>query len=706
MDGRGGAAGGLPAPPVAARRPRTTRVHGVERTDDYAWLRADNWQEVMRDPSRLAADIRRHLDAENAYTRAAMATTAGLRETLFAEMKGRIREDDSGVPLPDGPWAYFTRYRQGGQYPLLCRVPRGADAPEDILLDGDAMAEGKPYFALGSASHSPDHRLLAYGVDEAGSEYYTLRVRDLDTGRDLSDAIPDTASGSVWSADGGHLFYVRRDENHRSRWVYRHRLGDDPAGDALVYEETDPAFFLSLGKTQDKRYIVVHAHAHETSEVRLIDAAAPESAPRLVLARAAGHEYQVEHHSGRLFILTNRKAEDFRVVAAPLDDARPANWQEIVPHVPGRIILALEALRRHLIRLERQDGLPRIVVRRIEDGEEHAIAFAEEAYSLALQVGYEFDTGTIRFTYSSMTTPARVYDYDLDSRARTLRKEQEVPSGHDPAAYVTRRLFAPADDGELVPVSVLYRRDTPLDGSAPLYLYGYGAYGISVPAAFSTNRLSLVDRGFVYAIAHVRGGKDKGYRWYREGKLGAKKNTFLDFIAAARYLAGQNFTARGRIVAEGASAGGMLVGAVANMAAREFLGIIADVPFVDVLNTMLDESLPLTPPEWTEWGNPIADRKAFDHIRSYCPYDNVATQAYPHILATGGLTDPRVTYWEPAKWVAKLRVLKTDGNLLLLRMNMEAGHGGRSGRFEALRETAFEYAFALKIAGLAGGADA
>jgi len=699
MDARSPTGGKAAAAPVAAKKPRKTSVHGVKLSDDYGWLRADNWREVMRDPAKLPAEIRQYLEAENEYTAAAMAETKALRDELFNEMRGRIKEDDASVPAPDGPWAYSVRYHAGGQYPSFRRLPRGKDGPVQVLLDGDAMGAGKPYFAIAGASHSRDHRHIAYSLDEAGGEFYSLRVRETESGRDLPDRIDGTLPGAAWSADGGSLFYVRLDDHHRSRWVYRHLVGGDPADDVLVYEETDPAFFVGLGETQDRRYILIHAHEHQTSETHLIDAETPQAAPRCVMKREDGHEYRVEHHSGECYILTNREAEDFRIVAAPVSDPDPARWREVVPHVEGRIILALGMLARHLVRLERQDGLPRIVVRRLADGAEHAIAFDEEAYSLGLEVGYEFDTDTIRFTYSSMTTPARVYDYDMESRERSLRKEQEVPSGHEPRDYVTRRIQAPAPDGAEVPVTLLYRKDTPLNGTAPLYLYGHGAYGIAIPAAFSTNRLSLVDRGFVFALAHVRGGKDKGYGWYKAGRRDKKMNSFSDFIAAAEHLIAAGYTARGRIVAEGRSAGGMLVGAVANIAPELFLGIVAGVPFVDVLNTMLDESLPLTPPEWNEWGNPIADAKAFAAIRSYSPYDNVGRRAYPHILATAGLTDPRVTYWEPAKWVAKLRAMKRDERLLLLRTNMEAGHAGKSGRFEALRETAFDYAFALMIAG-------
>ncbi len=687
-------------PPLAPKHPTTSNHHGETLIDDYGWLRAPNWQEVMREPGLLDPKIRAHLDAENAYTEAALTETKDLQARLFEEMKGRIKEDDSSVPALDGPWAYASSFVTGGQYPRLIRKPR-AGGDDVILLDGNKEAEGKEYWQLGAAAHSPDHRLLAYAVDDKGSELYTLRIRDMATGIDLADEIADVGS-IVWAADSATLFYVRKDDNHRPLMVWRHVVGTPASDDVLVYEEADKGFYVGIGKTQSGKFVLIDVHDHQTSEVYLIDADAPTSPLRLVEAREFGHEYAVEHHaaSDRLVITTNSGgAEDFRIVTAPVGAPAAANWRELVPHKAGRLIIEAVAFRDFLARLEREEGLPRIVIRAWDSGAEHAIDFAEEAYSLGMSAGYEYDTTALRFTYSSMTTPAEVYDYDMASRARVLRKRQEVPSGHDPAQYVTRRVFAPAKDGELVPVSLLYRKDAKLDGSAPLLLYGYGSYGISIPASFSTTRLSLVDRGFVYAIAHIRGGKDKGYRWYTGGKKETKLNTFTDFIAAGEYLAAQRFTARGRIIANGGSAGGMLMGVVANMAPDLFLGIIADVPFVDVLNTMLDATLPLTPPEWPEWGDPITSKVEFDLIRSYSPYENVAAKAYPHIFAYGGLTDPRVTYWEPAKWIARLRELNTSDNLVLLKINMAGGHGGASGRFEQLHEIALDYAFALKIAG-------
>ncbi len=689
----------LPTPPQAERRPVSDVHHAIERADNYAWLRADNWQEVMRDPSALAADIRAYLEAENAYTATAMADTEALQETLFKEMKGRIKEDDSTVPAPDGDYSYFTSYVTGGQHPRLCREPR--DGGESaVLLDGDAMAAGKPFFSLGAVAWSHDHRLLAYAFDDKGSEFFKIKLRDLETGQDLADEVPDMEGEPAWNTEGTAFYYTRVDEYRRPLQVLRHRIGTDAADDEPIYQEPDSGFFTRAGESLDRRFVIIGSGDHETSEVRLLDLASPERGLRLVEPRQTNHDYQVEPHEGRLIILTNDGgAEDYKIVEAPLENPGRANWREVVPHKPGRLILDVTCFKDYMVRLEREDGLPRIVIRRFADGEEHAIDFAEEAYSLGMTDGYEYDTETLRFTYSSMTTPRQIFDYNMRTRERVLRKTQEVPSGHNAAEYVTRRVFAPTLDGETVPVSLLYRKDTLLDGSAPCLLYGYGSYGMAMPAGFSTNAFSLVDRGFVYAIAHIRGGKDKGYRWYKDGKLDKKTNTFFDFIAAGCYLAEQKFTSAGRIVAKGGSAGGMLMGAVANMAPELFAGIIADVPFVDVLTTMLDETLPLTPPEWPEWGNPIESADAYRTIAAYSPYDNVRSQDYPNILATGGLTDPRVTYWEPAKWVAKLRVHKTDGNLLLLKINMEAGHGGASGRFDRLKEDALAYAFALKVAG-------
>ena len=688
------------APPVADKHAEMTLHHGVERVDEYAWLRATNWQEMFRDPGKLDPAIRKHLEAENAYQQALMQGTTELRATLFSEMKGRIKEDDSSVPMKDGPYAYGTSFRKGGEQPRFFRTARdGGD--EQILVDGDKEAEGKTYFRIAGVTHSVDHARLLWGYDANGSELYTIIVRDAATGVDLPDRIEGTAGG-VWDAAGTGIFYSLVDDNHRPSRIMYHPLGGDPADDRLVYEETDPGFFAGVGGTRLNDWILISSHDHETTEYRLLPADRPDAQPVVVRAREPGLQYELEEGGDAFFILTNSGgAKDFRVMTAPAADPREENWREIVPHEPGRLILSISAFARFLVRLERKNGLPRIVVRDRMDGTEHVVDFDEEAYSLGLGGSYEYDTDTLRFTYSSMTTPTQVIDYNMRERTRQLMKTQEVPSGHDAQDYVTRRLMAPADDGELVPVTVLHHRDTALDGSAPTLLYGYGAYGIAIPAAFNTNCLSLVDRGFIYAIAHTRGGKDKGYAWYEAGKRERKLNTFLDFIAAARHMVDLGMTRHDRIVAHGGSAGGMLMGAVANMAPEAFGAIIAEVPFVDVLATMLDASLPLTPPEWPEWGNPLTSVDDYRLIASYSPYDNVAALAYPPILAVAGLTDPRVTYWEPAKWVARLRDRKSGSNPVLFRINLEAGHAGASGRFARLEEIAYTYAFALDVVGKA-----
>jgi oligopeptidase B len=680
-------------PPSAERRPVRTSLHGRELVDEFAWMRADNWQEVLADPAKTPKDIRAHLEAENAYSAAILGATEELQKQLVAEMRARIKEDDSQVPWPDGPYEYFVRFREGGQHELVCRRPR-AGGDEAILLDGDLLAKGTSFFDLGSAEHSPDHRLLSWSSDDKGSELYTIRVRDLATGLELPDAVRRTDGTAVWSQDSSSFLYVAVDDNHRTAQVFRHRLGTDQAADELVAQELDPGWFVHLRRSRSGRFGIVSISGHDASEAWLVDLDGGSAKARIVAPREPKLRYEVEDHDDTLFIRTNADgAEDFKIMSAPLAEPQRENWRDLIAPRQGCMLVASTVFARHLVRLERENGLPRIVVREIASGAEHEIAFAEEAYSLRMESGVEFDTDTLRFVYSSMTTPDETFDYDMARRTRTLRKRQEIPSGHDPARYVTRRIFARAADGAEIPVSLLARAD--LDRPAPCLLYGYGAYGYAMPAGFSANRLSLVDRGFVFAIAHIRGGTDKGWNWYESGKLANKPNTFSDFIAAGHKLIEDGWTKKGRIVAQGGSAGGMLMGAVANLAPDLFAGIIADVPFVDVINTMLDKELPLTPPEWLEWGNPIKSAEAFETMLSYSPYDNVRAQAYPPILALGGLTDPRVTYWEPAKWVARLRERMTAGGPVMLRTNMDAGHGGASGRFDRLGEVALQQAFAL-----------
>jgi oligopeptidase B len=687
----------LPAAPIAAKQHFSDTRHGITRHDDYAWMRADNWQAVFKDPSVLDPSIKAHLDAENAFATAFLDPLKPLRDQLVAEMRGRIKEDDESVPAPNGPFAYGSSFAEGGQYPRFYRVPRNDfQASRDILLDGDKEGAGKAYFSIGTTDASPDHGHLLWSYDDNGSEYYTILVRDLESRADLSDRVINTTGGGAFAADGSGFFYVAVDDNHRPSKVYFHRIGTQQDEDSLVFDEPDAGFFVDVSNSLDHNWIVIGVGDHQTSEAYLINANDPLSKPRVVEPRQAGVEYSIEPCGNELFILTNADgAKDFKVVTAPASAPGKANWRELVAHEPGKIILSLQVYQNFIIRLERSAGLPRIVILDRKNGEEHAIAFAEEAYSLGLSGAAEYETDVIRFTYSSMTTPSRVYDYNMQTRERTLLKEQSIPSGHNPDEYTTRRIMAPSHDGALVPVSLLYRKDTPLDGSAPCHLYGYGAYGMSIPASFSANILSLVDRGFIYAIAHIRGGKDNGYAWYESGKKAHKINTFKDFIAAGDYLVEHGFTRKGMIVAEGRSAGGLLMGAVTNMAPELFAGVIAGVPFVDALTTMLDATLPLTPPEWHEWGNPVESAEEYGWIAAYSPFDNVAAKPYPPIMAMAGLTDPRVTYWEPAKWVAKLRELSTSGAPVIFDINMDAGHGGSSGRFSRLEELAKSYAFAL-----------
>ncbi len=689
--------------PQAKRKPTSRQIHGVEVRDEYAWLRAENWRDVMRDPSCLDKNIAAYLKEENAYADDWLAASKGLQRRLVKQMRGRIQEDESTLPMKDGAYAYFTRFREGGQYPLVCRQPAMAEndnADVEILLDGDKLAKRKSFFDLGSTAHSPNHALLAWSADSKGSELYTIRVRDLASGEELKDKIQQTSGDMVWSVDSTVLYYVRLSEDLRPAQVYRHVLGSSAKKDALVYDEADAGFFVSISASQAGDRLIIDAHGHTTSECHLLDLTDNTAQPVCVEPRCEGVEYEVAPHTDSLFILTNADAQDFKLVQRSRAQKGAVEEQkEILPHKSGRFILSLHVVKRFLIVLVREAGLPSLIIHELATGKQHSIAFTQEAYALGILSGYEFDTTQLRFIYASMTTPAQTYDYDLAMRTRILRKSQSVPSGHDSTHYVARRIFATSCDGETIPISLMYHKNTPQDGSAPLFLYAYGAYGHSIGASFRTNPLSLVDRGFVYAIAHVRGGTEKGRRWYEEGKLQRKPNSFTDFIACAKHLIAHKFTHKGAIIANGGSAGGMVMGAIANLRPDLFAGIIAEVPFVDVLNTMLDDSLPLTPPEWPEWGNPILDPKAFAWIKAYSPYDYVTPQVYPAILALGGLTDPRVTYWEPAKWVARLRANQQGTAQILLKTNMEAGHGGASGRFDQLVETAQTYAFALRVVG-------
>ena len=690
-----------PKPPVSARRPVTSTLHGTVRSDDYAWLKDPDWQRVMREPDALDPEIRIYLEAENAHAEAILAPFAALREALYAEMRGRMKEDESSVPAPDGDWAYYLRFVEGGEHPLYCRTPRTGEAAEELLLDGNREAEGEAYFSIGACRHSPDHRRLAYALDLNGSERYRLFVRDIASGAAVAGPIEDARGDTVWAADGETVFYTVIDENQRPYQVRRHPVGGDPAADPVVYEESDPGFFVDIDKTESGRFVAISAHDHTTSEVRLVEASAPESAPRLVAARERGIEYDLSHHGELLYILTNADAAtDFKIVTAPVEAEEREGWRDWLPHEAGTYVCAQLLFAGHHVRLERVGGLPRIVVTDLESGEAHTIAFEEEAYDLSLLPGYEFETATLRFVYSSMTTPRQTFDFDMRSRTRTLRKTQEVPSGHDPADYVTRRLAAVSQDGARVPVSLLHRRTTPLDGTAPLLLYGYGAYGHAIPASFSTNRLSLVDRGFVYAIAHIRGGSDCGYGWYLDGKLDKKTNTFADFMrrraSDRRGLHGEGANRRPRRQRRRHADGGGRQHAARPLRQHRRRGALRRRPQHHVRCGPAADAAGMA-----GVGQPHRGRRG---LPKDCGLRALRERDRPGLSVNfrdRGLTDPRVTYWEPAKWVAKLRQLKADDNPLLLHTNMEAGHGGASGRFRRLVEVAMAYAFILAIAGRA-----
>lgn len=678
-----------PRPPVAAKKPSSVTHHGITITDDYAWLRDPGYPEVTD------KEVLDHLAAENAWFEARMAPHKDTVEALFREMRARIKEADKSVPQKDGDWLYWIEFEEGAEYKKWWRRPV-AGGPDELILDEPALAEGKDYFRLGAISVSKDGRLLAYSVDDNGSERFTVRIKDLATGEHLPDEIPGTLSALVWVAGDKGLIYSLANEQWRTDNARLHWLGRPIGEDVELYHEDDDGFRVSASLSATEDWVIVSTGDHETSEVRLIPAADPLAAPILVRPREKGVEYDVdvrpEGAGHALYIHANDTHENFRLAAAPL--ANPGEWTTLIEGTDAFYLTGFELFRDFYVVEGRLGGLDRLEIRYYDDPSRiEPIEFPEASYSAGTGNNPEYEQTAIRLSYESMVSPASTYDYHVAERRLELLKVQEIPSGYDASLYATERLEIPARDGTPIPVSIMYRRDRRSPG--PLHLYGYGAYGIAIDPGFSITRLSLVDRGFAYAIAHIRGGDDLGRAWYKAGKLDQRTNTFNDFVDVARGLIARGYTEAGRISISGGSAGGELMGAVINSDPELWGAVVAHVPFVDVLATMLDASLPLTPGEWPEWGNPIEDKAAFELIRSYSPYDNVKAQAYPPLLVTAGLNDPRVTYWEPAKWVAKLRELKTDSNELLLKTNMGAGHGGKSGRFESLRETAEEYAFIL-----------
>jgi oligopeptidase B len=676
-----------PNPPQAPVRPRFQVLHDEQRIDNYFWLREKSNPEVIK-----------YLEAENAYTAAGMKQTEALQDALYKEMLGRIKETDTAVPFRrDGYW-YYTRTQQAQPYPIFCRRKGTLDAPEEIYLDQNELARDKKFHAIDGLDVSPDGRLLLYLEDLTAFREYTLFVKDLTTGR-LIDSIADVWNGTAWASDNRTFFYVRADKAKRGYQVWRHVVGENRATDVLVYQEHDALNDLSVQRSRSGKYIFIPSTGFTSSEWRVLPAAAPLTAPVVVEPRRRNVEYSLDHGNGLFYMLTNDTAKNFKIVVSS-DDAAGPRWRDWLPHRETAFIEQLDVFAGFVVVTERRGGLRRLRVTDLSSTATHDVTFPEPAYAVFPSTNAEFSTELFRFNYSSLVTPSSVYDYNLRTRLRALKKRQEIPSGFTPARYEVQRRVARARDGAMVPVSLLMPRGARLDGSSPLLLYAYGSYGATMEPGFNSNVLSLVDRGMIYAIAHIRGGQEMGRQWYDDGKMLRKLNTFNDFIDVAEYLIKAGYTRADRLVANGGSAGGLLMGAVANMRPDLFKAIVAEVPFVDVINTMLDDSLPLTAQEWEQWGNPT-NPEHYSYMRQYSPYDNVEKQAYPWLLVTTSLNDSQVMYWEPAKWVAKLRATKTDTNPLYFKTNLAGGHGGSSGRYDRLKETALKYAFILDAVGLA-----
>ncbi len=673
-------------PPIADKIPHQLARHGDLRIDDYYW---------MRDKTNPATI--QYLEAENAYTAAVMESSAALQTTIYDEILGRIKQTDLTVPAKDGDYFYYTRTVEGQQYPIFCRTKGSVAAPEEILLDCNALADGLEYFALGGFDVSDDHNLLLYSIDGDGSERYTVHVKNLSTGELLPDTIPQTSSGLNWAADNRTFFYTTFDETKRPEKVRRHVLGTSPASDTVVFHEPDSQFAFDVHRTRSRRYLIITTeNSGRTSEVHYLDAHHPDQPFQVIEPRVPGVEYNADHHNDRFLIRTNADgATNFKLVAAPLAAPGARNWQTLIPEHPAVTLDGVDPFAEFLVLHTREDGLPHLRVIREATGESYNIEFPEPAYNVHLDANREYHTTKLRFQYTSLITPTSVFDFDLATRARELKKQVEVLGGYDPTQYISQRIYATAPDGKRVPISLVHKKTLARDGNSPLLLNAYGAYGLNSDPGFSHAALSLLDRGFVYAIAHIRGGSEYGRPWFDDGRMLHKKNSFTDFIACAEHLCAERFTSPSKLAAIGGSAGGLLMGAIANMRPDLFHTIVARVPFVDVVTTMLDPTIPLTTGEYDQWGNP-EERHYYEYMKSYSPYDNVKSQAYPNILITTGLNDPRVAFWEPAKWTAKLRALKTDHNLLLLKTDMGAGHGGASGRYERIKETALIYAFILK----------
>lgn len=676
----------LPSPPKAAIRPHAMTMHGHSRIDNYYWLNERENPEVLA-----------YLEAENQYADACLKHTEPLQEQLFKEITSRIKQDDNSVPIKIRDYYHYTRFEEGKEYPIYCRKKHSLEAEEEVILDGNVLAEGHAFFEIGEVSLSEDDRLLAYSVDIVSRRIYTVYVKDLQKGEMVGEPIENTSGNVVWASDNKTLFYGVKDETLRPCKIMRHRLGTNPSDDVMVFEETDETFVTYISKTKSRKYLIINSESTLSSECRILESDRPENSFRVFQERQPDMLYGIDHYGEHFYIQTNADgARNYKIMRTPIGQTGKQNWEEVIAPRDQVMIEGFTIFSKFFVIEEREDGLVKIRVKSWDGQTDYYIDFGEPTYTAGVGANPDFDAVTLRFAYTSMTTPSSVFEYDMGKRTKTLLKQQEIVGGYNPNDYVTERLMAPSHDGVMVPISIVYKKELAKNGQNPLVLYGYGSYGSSMDAYFSLARLSLLDRGFVWAIAHIRGGEEMGRQWYEDGKMLNKKNTFLDFIACAEHLINKGYTSSQKMFAMGGSAGGLLVGAVVNMRPDLWKGVIAQVPFVDVVTTMLDESIPLTTGEYDEWGNPN-EKQYYDYILSYSPYDNVEAKDYPAMLITTGLHDSQVQYWEPAKWAAKLRALKTDKNPLYLKTEMDYGHGGASGRFEGYKEVVLEYAFMLDV---------
>ncbi|MEN7549407.1 S9 family peptidase [Rapidithrix thailandica] len=686
--------------PKAEKEAKQLTLHGDTRTDDYYWMRLTDEQKNAETPDAHTQKVIDYLDAENEYTQKQLSHTEALQDTLYQEIVGRIKQTDESVPYFENGYWYYTRYEEGKEYPIYCRKLKTLEAEEEVLLNVNEMAVGKNYYSVSGLEVSPDNKLLAFGVDTLSRRIYTIRFKNLETGEVLSDEIPGTTAGGAWANDNAHYFYTAKNETTLlPEKILRHRLGEAASDDAIVYKEEDPSYYIGVYKSKSDKYVIIWNSSTLSSDFHILNADHPEDDFQQFTPREEVHEYQIEHFEDKFYIVSNWEAKNFRLMETAEKATEKSQWKEVIAHREDVLLEGIEIFKNHMVVDERKNGLTQLRIIHQKTGEEHYLDFGEPAYTAYVSTNPEFATEQLRFGYSSLTTPNSIYDYNMNSKEKVLKKRSEVIGGHNPEEYTTERLYATARDGKKVPISLVYKKGFEKNGQAPLLLYAYGSYGSTMDAYFSSARLSLLDRGFAFAIAHIRGGQALGREWYEEGKMLKKKNTFYDYIDCSKFLIEQQYSNPEKLFAMGGSAGGLLMGAVVNMAPELYRGVVAAVPFVDVITTMSDPSIPLTTNEYDEWGNP-EDKEYYEYMKTYSPYDNVSKQAYPNMLVTTGLFDSQVQYWEPAKWVAKLREYKTDHNLLLMHTNMEAGHSGASGRFKRYKEMALEYAFMLDLAGI------